>query len=363
MTMIQTLPIPHPASFIDAAVAGTIIEYAAAAEQLQHLHPEQVSVIHQQKWLKLFVPVTFGGLQLSLPEALQKEEGLAWADGSTAWTVTLCSGANWFVGFLDPTLAKELFSNPQVCLAGSGRATGKATDLGDAYEVTGHWNYATGAFMATAFTANCVIEKDDQPLQNNDGSPVIKSFVFLRKEVSLHPTWKTIGMIATASNSFGVQRLRVPKNRSFIIAGASAILQLPVYMYPFQQLAEATLAVNSSGMAMRFFDLCQPANHGTNAITLSLDRWMTGHTALQTARNDFYTAIDQSWRAHLLQQREQEQLLNAVANASRNLAAIARQSVDEIYPYCGLQAANPATEINRVWRNLHTASQHSLLLM
>jgi hypothetical protein len=135
-----------------------------------------------------------------------------------------------------------------------------------------------------------------------------------------------------------------------------------IYNYPFQQFAEATLAVNSSGMSMRFFDLCKPAEASPNTSGLTLNKWLAAYSIFQKARIDFYNAVDQSWRAHTLQQPTQEESLNAVTAAARALAAIARKSVDELYPYCGLWAANPATEINRVWRNLHTASQHTLLL-
>ena len=55
-------------------------------------------------------------------------------------------------------------------------------------------------------------------------------------------------------------------------------------------------------------------------------------------------------------------LLDEISNKSRTLAKLARQVVDDLYPYCGLVAASADTEINRVWRNLHTASQHRLLL-
>jgi hypothetical protein len=48
--------------------------------------------------------------------------------------------------------------------------------------------------------------------------------------------------------------------------------------------------------------------------------------------------------------------------AALALVAVSRQAVDELYPYCGLYAAHEGSEINRVWRDFHTASQHSLLL-
>jgi hypothetical protein len=54
-------------------------------------------------------------------------------------------------------------------------------------------------------------------------------------------------------------------------------------------------------------------------------------------------------------------VMEEVSLYSRNLAKISRECVDLLYPYCGLAAANTDTEINQVWRDLHTASQHALL--
>ena len=74
----------------------------------------------------MYVPKAYGGLGLSLPEILRIEEGLSWADGSTAWVVTLCSGAAWFIGFLNIDLGKNISENDQGCFAGSGAVTGVA---------------------------------------------------------------------------------------------------------------------------------------------------------------------------------------------------------------------------------------------
>jgi hypothetical protein len=51
-----------------------------------------------------------------------------------------------------------------------------------------------------------------------------------------------------------------------------------------------------------------------------------------------------------------------VSRTSHALAVVARQWVDTLYPYAGLGAANVGSEINRVWRDVHTASQHPLLV-
>lgn len=356
--------IPHPSNFIDAKYTDIIRHYAAAAEKDGALHFEQLKVIRQQKWFNLFVPKVYGGLQLTLEQGLQIEEAVAWADGSTGWTVTLCSGAGWFIGFLHPATAAELFADSRVCLAGSGRASGIAKDLGDTFEISGHWNYATGALIATAFTANCKIEKGGHLQFDDKGNPVVLSFVFLNTEVDLHPNWKTVGMIATASNSFSVQQLKVNKNRAFLIDSGKVQLENDIYQYPFLQFAEATLAVNNSGMAMRFLDLCEILAEDKEAgkQLMLTEKTAAAKLQLQQHRKLFYLAIHNSWQIWMQNKTHDLQSLLQVSTASRALATAARSLVDEVYPYCGLIAASTDTEINRVWRNLHTSSQHSLLL-
>ena len=77
---------------------------------------------------------------------------------------------------------------------------------------------------------------------------------------------------------------------------------------------------------------------------------------IETVRNEFYRAVNDSWDAI------SPENLRRVSITSRQLAKAARNHVDALYPYCGLQAASPDTKINRVWRDLHTASQHTLLV-
>jgi len=360
--------IEHPSHYLDVALIETIRSVIPEAEQAGSLHQRQLAVIYEQRWFNLFVPKTYNGLQLSLPEGLRLEESLAWIDGSVGWTVTLCGGANWFIGFLQPELSMMIFSNGSVCLAGSGRPSGKASIVDGGYEITGRWKYATGSAHATAFTANCVIENNGIVQYDVNGKPIIRSFVFLRDEVTLYDDWDNIGMLATSSNSFEVQRVRVPENRTFIIAAEAAKLDLPIYQYPFLQFAEATLAVNISGMSMRFLELCEKLfierdkYYKTEGSHTALTCLETAIKKLAMARKSFYYAIQNSWNECERYRRVNADLLQQVSIKSRELATIARRLTDELYPYCGLTAARKSSDINRVWRNLHTASQHSVLV-
>ena len=361
---METKEIGYPSAFIDKQLVDTLRNFSTEAEQIKSLHPEQLSIIYQQGWFKLFVPEMYGGLALPFPKALQIEEALAWIDGSLGWTVTLCSGANWFVGFIQEKIAKDIFNNDTVCLAGSGKPSGTAKIIDGGYEITGYWNYATGSVHATAFTANCLVEKEGVVIKNEDGTPKITAFLLLKDEVTIHKRWNYIGMIATASNSFEVTKLEVPADRVFVIDKADSVINEPVYQYPFLHFAEATLAVNSSGMAYRFLELYEKINAaGKRKVDpktiLQLDEIKD---QFKTSRQNFYSAVQRSWDAHIANDSTSSEKLQFVSRASRELAAKARVLVDSLYPYCGLEAADIQSEINRVWRNFHTAGQHPLLL-
>lgn len=297
------MSIPHPSTFIIPDDISIIRDNAAAAEALGHLHPAQLELVYRLQWFKLLTPKAYGGLEISLPDLVRLQEAISWADGSVGWVMTLCCGAGWFGGFMQPDTANVIFSDPQVCLAGSGAVTGEAEMTNDGYIINGTWNYASGADHATQFTCNCAIKKNGQPVLDDAGNPLVLPFVIPQKDVNLLPTWKYVGMVATGSHSFEIKDALVSADRSFRIDPKHAVVDGALYQYPFLQLAEATLAVNLSGMAVHFTDLCHdifdkkvkqpkitPEQAGIMQTELQL-----AIDSLQLARADLFNAVDASW--------------------------------------------------------------------
>jgi len=359
---------PHPSGLLHTEWITIIRSNAFAAEQAGQLQPEQLELIYQQQWFKLLVPAAYGGLEMPLPELVRLEEALSWADGSLGWVVTLCAGAGWFGGFTLPQTARAIFADPQVCLAGSGAATGTATIIPGGYRLNGTWRYASGVKHATHLTANCTIMQGDDIVMNADGSPLVLPFVINKAAAIQIPAWKYVGMMGTGSHAFKLEDVEVDAARCFKIDAAAKVIDTNLYNYPFLQLAEVTLAANLSGMAIHFSDLCEPlfqeklqqarlTDHRRKVLMDTLHRVKND---LQNMRNQFYQALDASWPV-LTDATGQEVVLQQVSATSRLLADCARKSVDELYTYCGLIAAAPDTEINQVWRDMHTAGQHALL--
>lgn len=355
----------HPSAILDMQLISTIRSHARGAENLGSLHPQQLSIIYQHNWFALFVPKAYGGAGLTLPEILKLEECLSWTDGSLGWVVTLCSGAGWFAGFLDPKFATDVFASTTVCVAGSGALTGTAAITENGYELKGVWKFASGAVHATAFTMNCYITKDNKQVYDPDGSPAQSSFIVKRDDVKLLKTWNSMGMIATGSHAFEINEVQVSVSQRFSLTPDGVVLKDAIYRYPFLQLAETTLAVNLSGMAVRFVDLADIIlnEKGKSKFTDSID---TGRliaeskTAINAARKLFFAVAEASWNELLLTNELSLATRSAITEVSQRLVLTSRTLVNKLYPHCGLTAADTTEEINLVWRNFHTAGQHML---
>ena len=167
-----------------------------------------------------------------------------------------------------------------------------------------------------------------------------------------------MGMMATGSHGFSVTDILIPATRTFIIDSSYANLPDAIYHYPFLALAQTTLAVNTSGMAMRFLDICKD-DFSVNKCNVFHKKLADAYVEMNTLRQLFFKAVAKSW-AQCKEQKHSAKTLQKIEKRSRKLAHQSRKMVDDLYPFCGMQAANPSTEINRVWRNMHTASQHSI---
>ncbi|NDC42654.1 MAG: acyl-CoA dehydrogenase [Chitinophagia bacterium] len=352
----------HPIALLRQEQVNLIRTEAASAEKQGKLTKKQLNLVYDQDWFKMLTPVAYGGKQMSLPDALQVQEALACADGSLGWVVTLCAGAGWLSGFMDPTFAKTMHEGEKVVLAGSGAITGTAEVSGNDYIITGKWAYASGSNEATAFTANCIVTEGGKPAKDENGKNKIVSVVLMKPEVTVANDWNAMGMVATASNSFEVKDLKVSGDRVFNMH-AKPVVNSPLYYYPFLQLAEATLTANLCGLTYHFLDLFKTMvvdeGLGTSSV---IDAYETLSNKFFAARQKLYYAVDMSWQVCAANKEISQSVLYKVSVASSSCVEIIRNTVNSLYPYCGLKAANKDMEINRVWRDLHTAGQHNMLV-
>ena len=348
-----------------------IVELAPAADNAGFITPVQRALIHRRGWLKMLAPRSAGGAELPLPAVVRLEEEIAAIDGSMGWIVTLCAGAGWFAGFMAPSVARDIVKTRRVCVAGSGAPTGYADVDGAGFRINGRWDYASGAPMATHFTLNAVVREHGQVVLDDAGAARIRAFIVPAKNVVVTPSWDSIGLRASASHSYRIDDAWIGAEHGFVIDPARATSSGPLYRFPFMSLAFVTLSVNLAGMARHFLRLAEPAiarrRHPSTGLPL-IDmpavaaRLRRASDELDAARSHFYRLLDGAWEQLAGGALIGDGVAAALRAASLELARVARLAVDDLYPYCGLYAAHAQSEINRVWRDFHTATQHTLLL-
>jgi len=346
-----------------------IQELQASGIKNKALTPEQLDLIYSNNWFNLWVPKELSGLEIPFLDGLNLLEELAYWDGGLAWTVTLCAGANMFAGFIDPQLAKLVWQDPKVCFGGSGRVGGKAELIDDNYVISGFWSYATGAPHLTHFTLNAEIVENGQVLKNDAGESVYYSFFVPREDVLVHYDWDTFGLECTASHSFSLDKIQVPKSHAFILDPAYKSSDSALFNIPFMPFAELTLLMNYTGMFRRFLDLIEKYYFEKSKDQVWAEKFSKlRFRQIDGIRSEFDTKVQvckelagKIWDDALLNKVGDEEVFAEVGRVSRELAKAIRMNVAELMPLLGIRAAQKENEMNIVIRNLFTASQHSLL--
>jgi len=221
--------------------AFTIEEY-----QQLYLNEDRLQKCYEEKWFKIFVPRSFEGLELSMQKGCQELLKIAEIQGGLGWTVNLGAGANWFAGFFEEEVARNLFSPKDAVIAGSGTITGKWLRTDKGFEITGEWNKCTGANHATLFS-----------LAANNSSEGSKVFVVPREKVTLSSEkWPIMGMRNSSSFGITLNKSEVPNGYDFEMNSIRNHFNYGVFHIPFQSFARLCMSASYLGVVKCLINHC-----------------------------------------------------------------------------------------------------------
>lgn len=328
------------------------------------LTPRILDYIYEAKLFKLFVPKELNGLMLPLPEALRLFEKASWIDGSFGWLVTIGSGGGFFSATLPSGQAKPLFSGANAVVAGSGHANGIARPIEGGYIVSGQWKYCSGSTYASLFTANCRVE--GRPGEETE----IRSFAFLPEQVSIIPDWNSFGLKATESHSIAVHEAFVPEERTFDIM-STPNYDDPIFRYPFLPFAQTSFAAVCLGICRHFLEEARAfANEKQEDWGRTRPQRMEGlfralgeqEASLEAVAGHFYETIERTWSSFVNSGEMTEHQQREVGQCCQQLAGSTLAYAHVIFPQLGMAVLMEDNLINRIWRDLHTVTQHSVLV-
>jgi indole-3-acetate monooxygenase len=314
--------------------------------------PAILDWITRENLWNLWVPKSYGGLEIPFAEGLQKLKSLARIDGSLGWTITLCSGANFFIGNLKKEVAGEIFNslNSPICFGGSGGAFGTAEKIGNQYKISGKWKYATGASYLTHFTLNAKILQDGKELENPDGTPLILSFVIPAENVTIIEDWKSMGLKATVTHSFEVKEEIIGEKYSFLYN--HTYLPQPIFRIHFSVFADLTLWVNYIGMAEHFLEEARTFLSSEKLIKLE---------KVVIAANSEIASLSEEIEQIIQSEDDFKEVFiqNTHKTAVDSVRALSA-GIIAVYPFLGVAASREDSQLNQIFRDFFTAIQHHI---
>jgi len=360
----------HPKEILSSQAIETLRGSAFATEELKSLPDEILQLIYNERWFQVLVPKVCGGLEYTLPQAVQLFEALAYAEANVGWCVNLGAGANMFSGYLNEDVSKSIFNNVKTCCAGSGAVSGKAKKSNGGYILNGRWKYASGANHATHFTANAyLLNEDGTQIYDND-QPVFRSFIIPANKIINFKNWDAIGLKATSSNDFEAVDVFVQEEHTFTLLKPSAFANGTVYQFPFMLLAQINMTCMITGIALHFLEsyeqlavikkpLHADVTLAENPKAKSVYENVSKH--FHEARMEMYKTLDLVWKRYENAETVDEKDIQRFDTANKEATVASRNVINELFPLCGLNIVSPQSEMNKIWRDLAVAGQHYLL--
>lgn len=379
---MQTVPDPSSEAASDRgallaqarAIAVDIAPRSAEIEQLRHLPADISQRLAEAGFFRLLVPRQYGGLESHPSTFLDVVETLARTDGSTAWCVMVAATAATCSAFLAPEVARGLFADPGVTIAGvfapRGTATPLTVDGVDGYRVSGRWAWGSGSRNAHFVLGGCLVPgADGKPRRLPNGAVEVRSALFPAEQVTLLDTWDVSGLAGTGSTDFEVHDLFVPASRTCSYL-SDVPLPVPLCRFPTFGLLALGIAAVTLGMARGAIDALVQlagAKRSDASSRVLADRSATqlqvaqAEALVRSARAFIDEAIGSAWAQAASGAEIEVSARRDLRLAASHAVRASTQAIDLMYGLGGGSSVYRRSALQRYFRDAHVATQHMMV--
>lgn len=363
----STLSAEH---FLQAAngLAPTILAEREMIEQARELPSSLVETMRQAGLFSLWLPKSLGGPELAAVDFVRIIEAISRADGSVGWCTAVGACYSCFAGYLDESIAREIYGDGTAILAGTLNPTGKAVAVPGGYRVTGSWSYGSGIQHSNWALGNCRVFDAETARANPDGTPVMRLVIFPKREAQVLDTWRVSGLRGTGSHDFRVDGIFVPEQRAIVGFGGIPTQPGRLYSLPFTIFSVSLVGV-PLGLARAAIDALtelaeskKPMDSGQllkdkPAIQAAVGR---AEAILRAARAFLFEAVQAMWDAAgsagpTFHQRALVRL------AITHVAESAKLVSNMMFEAGGGTSLYEEGRLARCWRDAHAVAQHIAL--
>jgi 3-hydroxy-9,10-secoandrosta-1,3,5(10)-triene-9,17-dione monooxygenase len=355
-----------------AALRPLLERNAAQTEADRRLVDESLEAVREAGLLRIVNPRRFGGYETDIRTMLDVSATLATGCGSTGWVVNLINVCSWLVGLYSRKAQEEVWgSDPETRVAGALAPTATTRRVDGGLVVSGRWPWSSGSLHAQWGVGGV-------PVVDESGDVVDVGLALMpMHELSVEDTWFVAGMRGTGSNTIVADEVVVPDHRILPVPRAlegeypTEFKDEVLYRSAFIPVLALILVGPLLGLARAALQyVVEKAPR--RAITYTSYERQTDSVAFQMAIAEAAAKVD---TAHLHAYRAAADIDDAAragtypdlpARARVRMdagwaARQAREAVDLLISAHGASAFAEASPLQRIWRDLNTASRHAVV--
>jgi len=356
-----------------AAVVDMLRRNASQAEDERRIPDENIKALTEAGLFRMAMPRRFGGYGTDIQTVLQVNAELGRGCGSTAWVMTLINSTIWMIGLFSDQAQQDVFgADPDARACSVITPTSNSKYAKNGRVITGKWPFASGSLHSQWAVLGMPIV--------NDGGHTTDQELALVPMADLHveDTWYVAGMRGTGSNTIVADEVFVPEHR--ILSVTKAIHgHLPaqhgddtLYRSAFMPVLALVLAGPLLGLARGALEVVEASLAKGKPISQTFYDNAALAPSIQLQFAEAAQLID---TAELHMQRAASDIdrwatsgqYMPVLNRARvrmDASYIARRSREAVDVLLNIHGGSSFTEFNslqRIWRDLETASRHAIL--
>ncbi len=230
-------------------IGPSLAQRADRIEAARTLPDDVVQDLLAADMFRTFIPAAYGGAETDILTGMAALTELGRWDGSTAWCVMIANTTALLAGYLPPEHAETIYCDPRVITGGYTVPTGTARVVDGGLLVSGTWAWGSGTRHCTWIGGTVrLVDDDGNPTRRDDG--LSTPYVFFEPDdIDFVDTWHVMGLAGTGSTDFTTTDTFVPEGRWVQVAGATPVVDGPLWRFPFFGMLAAGVASVAIGIA------------------------------------------------------------------------------------------------------------------
>jgi 3-hydroxy-9,10-secoandrosta-1,3,5(10)-triene-9,17-dione monooxygenase len=337
----------------------------------RRLPDENVQALRDAGLCRLMVPTRLGGYQTSIRTYMDVMAEVGRGCGSTAWVASLLNVCAWLTGLFPERAQRDVWAaDPDAWVAGSLAPSGVATAVDGGWRVTGRWPWASGSLHAQWAACGIHMPNERGEMAN------LGLALLLMTELTVEDTWFMVGMKGTGSNTIVATDVFVPEHRflpypqAFAGTYRTEFTDEVVYRVAFVPVTVLILAGSQLGVARAALDhvVSKAGVRGITHTTFATQKASAGfQMQIAEAAMKIDTATLHATRAaeDLDRTAQEGRLMDLTGRARVRMdtalvAKYCREAVEVLVAAHGTSSLADSNRMQRLWRDVHTASHHAI---